>query len=114
MFYLKDSSYQLLGELSIKLIGSTELTNSVRENLWDFQLNIKVAQQSGEDQPSLDQVEILNVSCEEERKLSLNILLEEVLVADAAEEITVQSTLYKCTLYKCTPFISALFYLIPS
>ncbi len=33
MSYLKDSSYQLLGELSIRLIGSTELTDSVRENL---------------------------------------------------------------------------------
>src|SRR6266540_4216144 len=29
--YLKDSSYQLLGELSISLIGLTELTNSVRK-----------------------------------------------------------------------------------
>src|SRR6266498_104653 len=33
MSYLKDSSYQLLGELSISLIGSTELTDSVRKNL---------------------------------------------------------------------------------
>ncbi len=33
MFYLKNSSYQLLGELSIRLIGSTELTDSVREDL---------------------------------------------------------------------------------
>jgi len=33
MFYFKDSFYQLLGELSIRLIGSTELTNAVRENL---------------------------------------------------------------------------------
>src|SRR6266542_1740161 len=33
MSYLKDSSYQLLEELSIKLIGSTELTDSVGENL---------------------------------------------------------------------------------
>src|SRR6266498_4788205 len=33
MSYLKDSFYQLLGELSISLIGSTELTDSVRENL---------------------------------------------------------------------------------
>ena len=43
MFYLKDSSYQLLGELFISLIGSTELTDSVREDLWDFQLNSEVA-----------------------------------------------------------------------
>ena len=40
--YLKDSSYQLLGELSIRLIGSIELTDSVREDLWDFQLNSEV------------------------------------------------------------------------
>ncbi len=33
MSYLKDSSYQLLGELFIRLIGSIELTNSVRKNL---------------------------------------------------------------------------------
>jgi len=31
--YLKDSSYQLLEELSIRLIGSTELTDSVGEDL---------------------------------------------------------------------------------
>ncbi len=36
MSYLKDSSYQLIKELFIRLIGSTEFTNSVRENLWDF------------------------------------------------------------------------------
>ncbi len=54
MSYLKDSSYQLLGELSIRLIGSIELTNSVRENLWDFQLNTEVAQQLYENRPSLD------------------------------------------------------------
>ncbi len=65
MSYLKDSSYQLLRELSISLIGSTELTNSVGENLWNFQLNSEVAQQSHEDQPSLDLVEILNVSSED-------------------------------------------------
>ena len=33
MSYLKDSSYQLLGELSISLIGLTELTDSVEEDL---------------------------------------------------------------------------------
>ncbi len=43
MSYLKDSSYQLLEELSISLIDSTELTDSVRKNLWDFQLNTEVA-----------------------------------------------------------------------
>src|SRR6266542_2041063 len=37
MSYLKDSSYQLLGELSIRLIGLTELTDSVGEDLWDYQ-----------------------------------------------------------------------------
>ena len=89
IFYFKNSSYQLLGELSIRLIGLTELTNSVRKNLQDFQLNTKVVQQSDEDQPSLDQVEILNVSCEKEGESSLNILLKEVLAADAAEETAV-------------------------
>jgi len=48
-----------------------------------------VVQQSDEDQPSLDQVEILNVSCEKEGESSLNILLKEVLAADAAEETAV-------------------------
>src|SRR6266540_615125 len=86
MSYLKDSSYQLLGELSISLIGLTELTDSVEENLWDFQLNTKVAQQSHEDQSSLDLVEILNVSSEDEGESSLNISLEEVLAAGAVEE----------------------------
>src|SRR6266540_1997951 len=86
MSYLKDSPYQLLGELSISLIGLTELTDSVGENLWDFQLNTEVAQQSHEDQPSLDLVEILNVSSEDEGESSLNISLEEVLAAGAVEE----------------------------
>src|SRR6266542_4414071 len=89
MSYLKDSSYQLLGELSLRLIGSTELTNSVGENLWDFQLNTEVAQQSYEDQPSLDLVEILNVSSEDGGESSLNISLEEVLAAGAVEEAAV-------------------------
>ena len=48
-----------------------------------------MAQQSHKDQPSLDQVEILNVSYENVRKLLLNISLEEVLVADAANETAV-------------------------
>ena len=65
MSYLKDSSYQLLRELFIRLIGLTELTDSVGKDLWDFQLNTEVAQQSHEDQPSLDLVEILNVSSED-------------------------------------------------
>ena len=42
MSYLKDNSYQLLGELSIRLIGLIELTNSVGKNLWDFQLNTEM------------------------------------------------------------------------
>ena len=57
--------------------------------LWDFQPNIEVAQQSHEDQPSLDLVEILNVSSEDGRESSLNISLEEVLTAGAVEEATV-------------------------
>ncbi len=36
MSYLKDSSYQLLEELFIRLIGLTELTDSMGEDLWDF------------------------------------------------------------------------------
>src|SRR6266498_118787 len=86
MSYLKDSSYQLLGELSISLIGSTKLIDSVREDLWDFQFNSEIVQQSHEDQPSLDLVEILNVSSEDEGESSLNISLEEVLAAGAVEE----------------------------
>ena len=89
MSYLKDSSYQLLGKLFIKLIGSTELTDSVREDLWDFQLNSEVAQQSHEDQSMLDLVEILNVSSEDGRESSLNILLKEVLTVDAVKAAVV-------------------------
>src|SRR6266511_3906464 len=85
MSYLKDSSYQLLGELSIRLIGSTELTDSVGKDLWDFLLNTEIAQQSHEDQPSLDLVEILNVSSKDGGESLLNISLEEVLVAGAEE-----------------------------
>ena len=50
--------------------------------LWDSQLNSEVTQQY-EDQPSLDLVEILNVSSENRGESSLNILLEEVLAAGA-------------------------------
>src|SRR6266508_1665825 len=84
--YLKDSSYQLLGELSISLIGSTELTDSVGENLWDFQLNTEELNQSHEDQPSLDLVEILNVSSEGGGESSL-ISLEEVLAAGTEDAV---------------------------
>ncbi len=86
MSYLKDSSYQLLEELSLRLIGSTELTDSVGEDLWNYQPNSEVAQQPHEDQLSLDQVEVLNASCEERGESSLNISLEEVLAAAAVEE----------------------------
>ena len=57
--------------------------------VWDFQLNDKVVQQSHEDQLLLNLVEILNVSSENGRESSLNILLEEVLAADAIEETAV-------------------------
>src|SRR6266498_1346430 len=57
--------------------------------LWNFQLNTEVTQQSGEDQPSFDQVEILNVPCEEGEESSLNISLKEVLAAGVVEEIAV-------------------------
>src|SRR6266540_791940 len=90
MSYFKDSPYQLLGELSIGLVGSTELTDSVGKNLWDFQLNTEVAQQSYEDQPLLDLVEILNVSSEDGGESSLNISLEEVLAAGAVEGAAVE------------------------
>ena len=46
-------------------------------------------QQSYEDQPLLDQVEILNVSCKDRRELLLNISLEEVLAADIVNKIAV-------------------------
>ncbi len=45
-----------------------------------------MAQQLHEDQPSLDLVEILNVSSEDGGESSLNISLEEVLAAGAVEE----------------------------
>ena len=54
--------------------------------MWDSQLNTEVVQQSHEDQPSLDLVEILNVSSEDGGESSLNISLEEVLAAGAVEE----------------------------
>ena len=58
--------------------------------LWDFQLNSEVAQQSHEDQPSFDLVEILNVSSEGGGESSLNISLEEVLAAGVVEAATVE------------------------
>ncbi len=45
-----------------------------------------MAQQLHEDQPSLDLVEILNVSSEDGGESALNISLEEVLAAGAVEE----------------------------
>ena len=56
--------------------------------MWNSQLNSEVAQQ---DQPSLDLVEILNVSSEDGGESSLNISLEEVLAADAVDEITINN-----------------------
>ncbi len=47
-----------------------------------------MAQQSHEDQLSLDLVEILNVSSEDGGESSLNILLEEFLAAGVIEETT--------------------------
>ncbi len=48
-----------------------------------------MVQQSHEDQPSLDLVEILNIFSEDGRKSSLNILLEEVLAASVVDETAV-------------------------
>ena len=48
-----------------------------------------MAQQVYEDQPSLNLVEILNVSSEHEGELSLNISLEEVWTAGTVEETAV-------------------------
>ena len=48
-----------------------------------------MTQQSHEDQPSLDLVEILNVSSEDGGESSLNISLEDVLVAGIVKEIAV-------------------------
>ena len=48
-----------------------------------------MVQQSHEDQPSLDLVEILNVSNEDGKESSLNISLEEVLAADAVKNTVV-------------------------
>ncbi len=48
-----------------------------------------MALQTHENQSSLDQVEILNVSCKNEEKSSLNILLEEVLAANAVNKTAV-------------------------
>ncbi len=58
-------------------------------NLWDFQLNTEMAQQTHEDQPSFDLVKILNVTSEDGEESSLNISLEEVLAAGAVEETAV-------------------------
>ena len=57
--------------------------------MWDFQLNTEVAQQSHEDQPSLDLVEILNVTSEYEGESSLNISLEKFLTAGVVDETVV-------------------------
>ncbi len=49
-----------------------------------------MVQQSYEDQPSLDLVEILNVSSEDGKESSLNISLEEVLAADVVIEAAIE------------------------
>ncbi len=54
--------------------------------MWNYQPNSEVTQQPHKDQLSLDQVEVLNASCEERGESSLNISLEEVLAAAAVEE----------------------------
>jgi len=46
-------------------------------------------QQSHKDQPSLDQVEVVNTSYEDRRESSLNISLEEVLVTDVVNKTAV-------------------------
>ncbi len=48
-------------------------------------------QQLYEDQPSLNQKEVLNALCENEEESSLNILLKEVLVANVTTEIAIIS-----------------------
>ena len=58
--------------------------------MWDFQLNTEMVQQSYEDQPLLNLVEILNISSENGKESSLNISLEEVLAAGAVEEAAVK------------------------
>jgi len=50
-----------------------------------------VIQQLYEDQPSLNQKEVLNALCENEEESSLNILLKEVLVANVTTEIAIIS-----------------------
>ena len=57
--------------------------------MWDFQLNDRIVQQSHEDPPSFNLVEILNVSSKDGGETSLNISLEEVLAADAVEDAAV-------------------------
>jgi len=63
--------------------------NGQINEMWDFQLNTKVTQQPYEDQPSLNQVEVLNESCKNEGESLLNISLEEILAANAVNRITV-------------------------
>jgi len=50
-----------------------------------------VVQQSYKDRLSLDQVEVLNTVCKNEEKSSLNILLKEILTADAVNKTIVNS-----------------------
>ncbi len=48
-----------------------------------------MTQQSHKDQLFLDQVEVSNISCKNGRKLSLNILLEEVFATNTVNEIII-------------------------
>ena len=47
-------------------------------------------QQSHEDQPSLDQIEVLNAICKNEKELLLNILLKEILAVDIVIDIIIK------------------------
>ncbi len=58
-------------------------------DMWDFQLNDGMAQQSYEDPPLLDLVEILNVSSKDGGVSLLNISLKEVPAAGVVEETAV-------------------------
>ncbi len=84
-----ERTYKKITENSEGVEKKKLLFEKRRKGMWDFQLNIEVAQQSHEDLLSLDLVKILNVFSEDGRESSLNILLEEVLAAGAIEESAV-------------------------
>jgi len=54
--------------------------------LWNFSDKAFMMQQLHKNQPSLDQVEVLNTVCEKEGELLLLYILEEVLAADTVNE----------------------------